>query len=93
MRLKIFALSKYANYKSKFAERYCGLYLEKVQHVFSSDQDSRLTSEEVASHIGASRTTFRRYLKLLVSQIILDVDVNYGGIGRPERHYFMLLLR
>ena len=50
MRLKIFAPSKYANYKSKFAERYCGLNLEKVQHVFSSDQDSRLTSEEVASH-------------------------------------------
>ena len=64
-----------------------------MQHVFSSDQDSRLTSEEVASHIGASRTTFRRYLKLLVPQIILDVDVNYGGIGRPELHYFMRLLR
>ena len=29
---------------------HCGLNLEKVQHVFSSDQDSRLTSEEVASH-------------------------------------------
>ena len=64
------------------------LTLEKVQQVFGSSQDSRLTSEEVASHIGASRTTVRRYLEFLVSQIILDVDVNYGGVGRPERRYF-----
>ena len=91
--MKLFALSKYANYKYNFAEGYSGLNLEKVQHVFSSDQDSRLTSEEVTSHIGASHTTFRRYLKFLVPQIILDVDVNYGGIGRPERHYFKRLRR
>ena len=64
------------------------LTLEKVQHVFSSLQGSGLTSEEVASHIGASRTTVRRYLEYLVSQIILDVDVSYGGVGRPERRYF-----
>ncbi len=64
------------------------LTLEKVQQVFGSSQDSRLTSEEVASHIGASRTTVRRYLEYLVSQIILDVDVSYGGVGRPERRYF-----
>ena len=59
-----------------------------MQQVFGSSQDSRLTSEEVASHLGASRTTVRRYLEFLVSQIILDVDVNYGGVGRPERRYF-----
>ena len=64
------------------------LTLEKVQHVFSSLQGSGLTSEEVASQIGASRTTVRRYLEYLVSQIILYVDVSYGGVGRPERRYF-----
>ena len=64
------------------------LTLEKVQNVFSSLQGSGLTSEEVASQIGASRTTVRRYLEYLVSQIILDVDVSYGGVGRPERRYF-----
>ena len=66
-----------------------GLTLEKVQHVFSVRQDSSLTSEEVSSLIGASRTTVRRYLEYLVSQTILDVDVNYGGVGRPERRYFL----
>ena len=66
-----------------------GLTLEKVQHVFSVRQDSSLTSEEVSSLIGASRTTVRRYLEYLVSQTILDVNVNYGAVGRPERLYFM----
>jgi len=66
-----------------------GLTLEKVQHVFSIRQDSSLTSEEVSSLMGASRTTVRRYLEYLVSQTILDVNVNYGGVGRPERLYFM----
>ena len=66
-----------------------GLTLDKVQQVLISRQDSSLTSEEVASFIGASRTTVRRYLEFLVSQTILDVDVNYGGAGRPERRYFL----
>ncbi|MBS1256692.1 MAG: Transcriptional regulatory protein CitT [Deltaproteobacteria bacterium] len=64
------------------------LTLDKVQQVFNSVHSSGLTSEEVASQIGASRTTVRRYLEYLVSQIILDVDVSYGGVGRPERRYF-----
>ena len=64
------------------------LTLEKVQQVLSSVQIPGLTSEEVASQIGASRTTVRRYLEYLVSQMILDVDISYGGVGRPERRYF-----
>ena len=76
---------------SKFQELPKGidkLTLEKVQQVLSSVQIPGLTSEEVASHIGASRTTVRRYLEYLVSQMILDVDISYGGVGRPERRYF-----
>ena len=64
------------------------LTLEKVQQIFSSVQSLGLTSEEVASQIGASRTTVSRYLEYLVSQMILDVDISYGGVGRPERRYF-----
>ena len=76
---------------SKFQEFPKGidkLTLEKVQQVLSSVQIPGLTSEEVASNIGASRTTVRRYLEYLVSQMILDVDISYGGVGRPERRYF-----
>ena len=76
---------------SKFQELPKGidrLTLEKVQQVLSSVQSPGLTLEEVASQIGASRTTVRRYLEYLVSQMILDVDISYGGVGRPERRYF-----
>ena len=45
------------------------------------------TSEEMAERVGASRTTARRYLEYLVSQGSLEVDVSYGGVGRPERNY------
>ena len=64
------------------------LTLEKVQQGLSAVQIPGLTSDEVASHIGASRTTGRRYLEYLVSHMILDVDISYGGVGRPERRYF-----
>ena len=76
---------------SKFQELPKGidrLTLEKVQQILSSVQSPGLTSEEVASQIGASRTTVRRYLEYLVSQMNLDVDISYGGVGRPERRYF-----
>ena len=76
---------------SKFQELPKGidkLTLDKVQQVLSSVQIPGLTSEEVSSHIGASRTTVRRYLEYLVSQMILDVDISYGGVGRPERRYY-----
>lgn len=59
-----------------------------MQQVFNHNTVGRLTSEEVASNIGASRTTVRRYLEFLVAQNVLDVDVSYGGVGRPERKYF-----
>ena len=45
------------------------------------------TSEEMAERVGASRTTARRYLEYLVSRGSLEVDVSYGGVGRPERIY------
>ena len=64
------------------------LTLEKVQQVLSSVQIPGLTTEEVASQIGASRTTVRCYLEYLVSQMILDVNISYGGVGCPERRYF-----
>ena len=78
-------------YLSKFQELPKGidkLTLEKVQQVLSSAQISGLTFEEVASQIGASRTTFRRYLEYLVSQMILDVDIRYWAVGLPKRRYF-----
>ena len=47
----------------------------------------KFTSEEMSERVGVSRTTARRYLEYLVSLGSLEVDVSYGGVGRPERIY------
>ncbi len=62
------------------------LTLNKVRELFQSLPDSR-GAEMVGQNIGISRTTARRYLEYLVSTNELEVDVSYGGVGRPERHY------
>ncbi len=62
------------------------LTLNKVRELFQSLPDSR-GAEMVGQNIGVSRTTARRYLEYLVSTNELVVDVSYGGVGRPERHY------
>jgi len=62
------------------------LTLNKVRELFRSVPDSQ-GAETVGQKIGVSRTTARRYLEYLVSTKELVVDVTYGGVGRPERHY------
>jgi two-component system CitB family response regulator len=62
------------------------LTLDKVRSVFSTDAGA-LNAEEVGLHIGASRTTARRYLEYLVSNNELSAEVSYGSVGRPERRY------
>jgi two-component system CitB family response regulator len=65
------------------------LTLNKVRELFQSVSESQ-GAELVGQNIGISRTTARRYLEYLVSTNELVVDVTYGGVGRPERHYCRL---
>ncbi|TNF87517.1 MAG: response regulator [Gammaproteobacteria bacterium] len=62
------------------------LTLGKIRELLRASSGS-LSAESVGQNIGASRTTARRYLEYLVSTSELEVDVSYGGVGRPERHY------
>ena len=63
------------------------LTLEKVQAIFHSKKVG-LTAVEVGKHIGASRSTARRYLEYLTSIDELEAKLIYGEVGRPERRYF-----
>ena len=62
------------------------LTLNKVRE-FLAGTDSMIAASDVGERLGVSRTTARRYLEFLVSTRELQVDLNYGGVGRPERHY------
>lgn len=63
-----------------------GLTLENVKAVFTQPE-AIFSAEAVGEQIGASRTTARRYLEYLVRIDVLDAEVSYGTVGRPERRY------
>ncbi|PAU74275.1 response regulator [Halomonas salipaludis] len=46
-----------------------------------------LTAMQLATLIGASRSTARRYLEFLVSVDVARAELGYGDVGRPERRY------
>jgi len=62
------------------------LTLNKVREFLESTGQS-IAASDVGDRLGVSRTTARRYLEYLVSTRELQVDLSYGGVGRPERYY------
>jgi two-component system, CitB family, response regulator CitT len=46
-----------------------------------------LAAMQVARAMGASRSTARRYLEFLVSVQVMEAELGYGDVGRPERRY------
>lgn len=62
------------------------LTLNKVREFLESTEQS-IAASDVGDRLGVSRTTARRYLEYLVSTRELQVDLSYGGVGRPERYY------
>ena len=62
------------------------LTLNKVREFLDTSEQS-IAASVVGEKLGVSRTTARRYLEYLVSTRELQVDLSYGGVGRPERHY------
>jgi response regulator of citrate/malate metabolism len=49
--------------------------------------DGPLSATEVATALGASRVTARRYLEHLADAGQVDRRPRYGGSGRPEVEY------
>lgn len=45
------------------------------------------TAEKMGEELGMARVTIRRYLDFMVREEILDVELRYGKIGRPQHYY------
>ncbi|MDC7241743.1 MAG: response regulator, partial [Spirochaetales bacterium] len=45
------------------------------------------TAEQMAEKLGMARVTIRRYLDFMVREGKLEVDLEYGKIGRPQHFY------
>ena len=60
--------------------------LREITLALRGDVTSRSASE-VATAVGASRVTARRYLEYLAGEGVVERAVRYGGSGRPEVEY------
>ncbi|MFP3339069.1 FaeA/PapI family transcriptional regulator, partial [Micrococcus sp. SIMBA_131] len=58
------------------------LYIDK--------QAKPLSAEEAADGIGIARVTARRYLDYLQKSGKVQLDIQYGGVGRPLNRYSLL---
>ena len=45
------------------------------------------TAEQLARELGMARVTVRRYLDYMEKQNLLDVNLQYGKVGRPQHYY------
>lgn len=46
-----------------------------------------ISATETAEKLGTSRVSARRYLEYLADENLAQVNLRYGGVGRPERRY------
>lgn len=58
----------------------------RVLHIFS-DPTVVHTADSLARILGSSKTTARRYLEQGVKNALLEAEISYGKVGRPERIY------
>ncbi|MEF3255298.1 MAG: HTH domain-containing protein [Deferribacterales bacterium] len=63
--------------------------LKKILKVLEGASDY-LTADEIGDKIGASRNTARRYLEYLMEINVVEVNTNYGKIGRTEREFILV---
>lgn len=66
-----------------------GMSAETLRDVTAAlrDADAGLSATEVATLVGASRVTVRRYLEHLAESGLAERRPRYGGSGRPEVEY------
>ncbi|MBB6453524.1 two-component system response regulator DctR [Salirhabdus euzebyi] len=57
--------------------------------LFLIQQEGSVSAEETAGGIGIARVTARRYLDFLQKTGKVDMDIQYGGVGRPINRYII----
>nr|WP_066174487.1 response regulator [Bacillus marinisedimentorum] len=66
-----------------------GLNRQTLKQVmlFLMNQDKSVSAEETAQAIGIARVTARRYLDYFEKIGKVELDIQYGGVGRPVNRY------
>jgi two-component system response regulator DctR len=63
--------------------------LEKI-NVYLKKQQQASSAEEVAEGVGIARVTARRYLEYMEQRGAVNIQIEYGGIGRPINRYILV---
>ena len=63
--------------------------LARIEAYLRAAPDERHTSDEIASHVGLSVVTVRRYMNYLTDQQIIGSEMDYRTGGRPCLVYFL----
>ncbi|WP_051250626.1 response regulator [Paenibacillus harenae] len=61
--------------------------LKQVLNVLQLHGAAGLSAEEAADGVGIARVTARRYLDYLEKTGRVELEINYGGVGRPVNRY------
>ena len=62
---------------------------DKILECVKGLKDKTFTSQEIAKLTGVSRITARRYLDYLEREEVLDIELEYGKVGRPKNKYLL----
>ncbi|MGP4074609.1 response regulator [Halobacillus sp. K22] len=68
-----------------------GLNQQTLEQIttFLGQNSEALSAEQVADGVGMARVTARRYLEYLQKIGDVDIEIQYGGVGRPVNRYHM----
>ena len=61
--------------------------LKTITDMFGEQRSVAIGADELGKRVGVSRTTARKYLEYLTGTGFLEVTLDYGTKGRPERKY------
>ena len=66
-----------------------GMSYKTYEHVLGAvvKSNKSFTAEQLGRHLGIARVTIRRYLDYMEKKGILEVELQYGRIGRPQHFY------
>ena len=68
------------------ADRPLSPTMSRVLEIVEGSTDP-ISTAAVAEALGASRPTAQRYLAVLLRRRLIQLDLAYGGPGRPEHRY------
>jgi len=57
--------------------------LQRVWKEIGTFGKQSFTTEELASRVGVSRVSMRKYVSFLAEIQVLETDFSYGSVGRP----------